>query len=116
MTVYVYIRSEPGLWTVGHYRPDGAWVAESDHDSDTAAAERVRLLNGGPAHPDPALLGELEQTADWLGERAAVVENLGAGGRTGEKLNPAAVTEAARLRGRASLLRQVARQARGNRP
>jgi hypothetical protein len=45
--MYVYIRSEPNLWTVGHYTPDGKWVAESDYDSREAAAARVHYLNGG---------------------------------------------------------------------
>lgn len=45
--MYVYIRSEPGLYTVGHYAPDGSWVAESDHEDWEAAAERVHWLNGG---------------------------------------------------------------------
>ncbi len=45
--MYVYIRSEPGLWTVGFYRPDGRWEPESDHDSTDSAARRVRWLNGG---------------------------------------------------------------------
>lgn len=31
--MYVYIRSEPGLYTVGFYAPDGTWHAESDWDS-----------------------------------------------------------------------------------
>ena len=44
---YVYIHSEPGLWTVGFYRPDGRWEAESDHDSTDSAAARVHYLNGG---------------------------------------------------------------------
>lgn len=44
---YVYIRSEPGLWTVGFYKPDGAWEPESDHGSSDDAAERVAHLNGG---------------------------------------------------------------------
>ena len=46
--MYVYIRSEPGLWTVGFYGPDGKWHAESDHDSSEDAARRVAWLNGGP--------------------------------------------------------------------
>lgn len=46
-TVYVYIRSESQLWTVGFYRPDGRWEPESDHGSPEAAAKRVRYLNGG---------------------------------------------------------------------
>lgn len=45
--MYVYIRSEPGLWTVGFYLPDGKWEPESDHDSPEKAAARVRHLNGG---------------------------------------------------------------------
>ena len=44
--MYVYIKSEPGLWTVGFYRPDGTWEAESDHNTPVAAAERVHYLNG----------------------------------------------------------------------
>jgi len=48
---YVYIRSEPSLWTVGFYRPDGTWEPESDHDNTRDAAARVAWLNGstGPA-------------------------------------------------------------------
>ena len=44
--MYVYKNSEPGLWTVGYYDPDGKWQAESDHETTTAAAERVAWLNG----------------------------------------------------------------------
>lgn len=43
---YVYIRSEPGLYTVGFYKPDGKWEPESDHESSEEAAERVSFLNG----------------------------------------------------------------------
>lgn len=45
--MFVYVRSEPNLWTVGHYSPDGKWYPESDHGSPDAAAERVHWLNGG---------------------------------------------------------------------
>lgn len=51
MTRYVYQRSEPGLWTVGFFRPDGRWHSESDHDSREGAAQRVAWLNG--AAPEP---------------------------------------------------------------
>lgn len=44
---YVYIKSEPGLWTVGFYSPDGEWHPESDHTSTEEAAKRVYYLNGG---------------------------------------------------------------------
>lgn len=44
---YVYIRSEPGLFTVGFYRPDGEFETDSDHTEQNAARERVHYLNGG---------------------------------------------------------------------
>lgn len=45
---FVYVQSEPGLWTVGHY--DGSspprWHPDSDHESKQAAATRAAYLNG----------------------------------------------------------------------
>lgn len=46
-TNYVYIRSEPGLWTVGFYKPDGTFNSESDWDNTEDAAKRVHYMNGG---------------------------------------------------------------------
>ena len=46
-TMYVYIQSEPGLYTVGFYSPDGRWHTDSDHTDRDAARERVHYLNGG---------------------------------------------------------------------
>jgi hypothetical protein len=48
-TCWVYLRSEPGLWTVGFYDPSGEWHAESDWGSSEEAATRVHYLNGGRA-------------------------------------------------------------------
>lgn len=45
--MYVYIQSEPTLWTVGFYNPSGEWNPETDHDSPEEAAKRVAWLNGG---------------------------------------------------------------------
>jgi hypothetical protein len=45
--MWVYIQSEPRLWTVGFYSPDGTFHPESDHDSPEKAAIRVHYLNGG---------------------------------------------------------------------
>jgi hypothetical protein len=45
--MYVYIKSESQLWTVGFYSPDGKWIPESDHTTKETAAERVHYLNGG---------------------------------------------------------------------
>jgi hypothetical protein len=44
---WVYIKSEPQLFTVGFYKPDGKWEPESDHSTGEAAAKRVNYLNGG---------------------------------------------------------------------
>lgn len=44
--MYVYIKSEPGLWTVGFYDPSGKWQPESDHHNREEAAARVAWLNG----------------------------------------------------------------------
>lgn len=49
--MYVYLRSEPQLWTVGFYDPSGKWIAESDHDTPDAAAKRVAYLNGCASLP-----------------------------------------------------------------
>lgn len=45
--MWVYIESEPGLFTVGFYRPDGKWMPESDWPTAEQAAARVHYLNGG---------------------------------------------------------------------
>lgn len=45
--MWVYMRTEPGCYTVGFHAPDGEWHTDSDHGSKSEAAERVRWLNGG---------------------------------------------------------------------
>lgn len=44
--MYVYVESEPELWTVGFYDPQGKWHPESDHGTKKDAASRVAWLNG----------------------------------------------------------------------
>ena len=44
---WVYILSEPGVYTVGFYDPTGKWQPDSDHGSQEKAAARVHYLNGG---------------------------------------------------------------------
>lgn len=73
---YVYIRSEPGLWTVGFYAPDGSWEPESDHGSTEEAAVRVAYLNGGQAAAVDALtkrVAALEQAARETYDRVAAL-------------------------------------------
>lgn len=45
--MYIYRRTEPGVWTVGHYAPSGEWIPESDHGTPQDAAHHVHYLNGG---------------------------------------------------------------------
>jgi hypothetical protein len=44
---WVYVCSEPGVWTVGHYDPNGEWHSDSDHGNRQDAATRCNYLNGG---------------------------------------------------------------------
>lgn len=50
--MYVYIKSEPQLWTVGFYTTLGEWISESEYECMEDAAERVHWLNGGVKHRD----------------------------------------------------------------
>ena len=43
-TYWVYIRSGPGLFTVGFYCPDGNWHTDSDHDSKEEARQRAHYF------------------------------------------------------------------------
>lgn len=45
--MWLYRKTEPHLWTVGFYTPEGRWEPESDHDNPDDAVERVHYLNGG---------------------------------------------------------------------
>ena len=45
--MWVYIKTETNLWTVGFYDPAGNWNTDSDHISQEEAGKRVHYLNGG---------------------------------------------------------------------
>lgn len=49
--MYVYQRTEPNLYTVGFFTPEGKWIADSDYGSREDAAKRVHFLNGGNEYP-----------------------------------------------------------------
>lgn len=57
--MYVYIQIKE-VWTVGFYKPDGSWYAESSWIDQEYAATRVQWLNGGSWHI--GLDGELSRT------------------------------------------------------
>jgi len=44
--MYVYVESEPGLFTVGFYDPSGKWHSDKDYSEREKAAHRVAYLNG----------------------------------------------------------------------
>jgi len=50
--MWIYIKTEAGLWTVGFYSPDGEFHGDSDHPSPEEAADRVHYLNGGVRKDD----------------------------------------------------------------
>jgi hypothetical protein len=43
---WVYIQSEPNLYTVGFYSPDGKWNTDSDWPTKSEASLKVSFLNG----------------------------------------------------------------------
>jgi len=51
-TNWVYLNSEPGLWTTGFYDPAGKWHSDEDYPNKQMAADRVRYLNGGDIKRD----------------------------------------------------------------
>jgi hypothetical protein len=70
--MYVYIQSEPGLFTVGFYDYiDGStcnFNSESDHSTREAAARRVNYLNGGNGFPF-SLVPQAKETDPLAGGR-----------------------------------------------
>lgn len=51
--MYIYLKTERGLYTVGCYL-NNEWIAESDHEDKQQAAARVAWLNGlKPAKEGP---------------------------------------------------------------
>jgi len=67
--MYVYIRSEKYLWTVGFYAPDGKWYPESDHGTTGSAAKRVNYLNG---ELQPGQVVVDESALDMLQDKAGL--------------------------------------------
>lgn len=72
---YVYIKSEPELWTVGYYDPQGRWNPESDHGSLSEAVARTAYLNGENTSADARLKMHYLGLANLLGTVASSVED-----------------------------------------
>ena len=43
--MYIYLKTESNLFTVGFYDPNGKFISESDHSDKEEAANRVAFLN-----------------------------------------------------------------------
>lgn len=79
--VYRWLR-EAGCYTVGHYRPDGAWEPESDHATPEEASRRTEKLNGNRPAPARALGDFTEEDVRIVREFALeVIRRLDAGTR-----------------------------------
>jgi hypothetical protein len=61
---YGYIPSEPGLWTVGFYTPDGVFIPESDHGTAREAETQARWLSVGIYDRHGAWLPVLDGTQE----------------------------------------------------
>jgi hypothetical protein len=74
MYVYIHSDSDPDLYTVGFYDPEGNWQPESDHKSARDAAERVAWLDGdyvyiqSDSDPDLYTVGFYDPEGDWVPE------------------------------------------------
>lgn len=45
--MYIYKKTEPGVWAVGQITPSGNWEKESEFTNATEAAQRTIWLNKG---------------------------------------------------------------------
>ena len=88
--MWVYIETEPGCYTVGHYSPDGRYHTDSDHSDKGKAADRVAFLNGKPS----PLLEEMSLALERLLKTAELFEKQASRGTGGRRGGP--VFEAAR--------------------
>ena len=68
--MYVYIQSDPELWTVGFYTPTDEWKPESDHSIQEEAANRVAFLNGNNHQK------QIDEIHDELAEMGARMDNI----------------------------------------
>ena len=76
--MYVYMKTEPTLWTVGLFDPSGVFHPESDHNSPDLAAKRVIEMNGGTPEGSVTLMPDeiLSFATDLLSSEGVTTENL----------------------------------------
>jgi len=61
---WVYQKTEPCLYTVGFYDPQGKWHPDSDYNTTEQCAQRIAFLNG---NPQPAITVLIKQAVDLMG-------------------------------------------------
>ena len=84
---YVYIKTEPKLWTTGFYKPDGDWEPDQDFSDPSSAAIRVAFLNGSaPKDSFEAILDTIHRISDLESalKTASVAMDLEAGWKIDE--------------------------------
>jgi hypothetical protein len=74
---YVYIQTEPRLWTTGFYNPEGTWYSESDCGDKDDAAARVAWLNGAGTAPDPKHAEAARKWHDAVSPLRDIAEEMG---------------------------------------
>jgi hypothetical protein len=52
--MYIFQKSEPGVWTVGYFTSSGEWKTECECSSAADASQRAHWLNGGHDKEDLA--------------------------------------------------------------
>ena len=45
--MYIFQKTEPGIWSVGDFNTDGKWETESEFPTAAEASQRAHFLNGG---------------------------------------------------------------------
>lgn len=45
--MYIFQKTQPGIWSVGNYDENGKWAAESDFTTAAEASQHAHFLNGG---------------------------------------------------------------------
>ena len=76
--MYVYLQSEPTLWTVGYYDPSGKWQPQSDHGTEREARAEVAYLNGDGqqlAAEVTRLKAEVERLRTLIGAKLSLFDS-----------------------------------------
>ncbi len=77
MTHFVYIRSEPQLWTTGFYKPDGTWEPDDDFPSPGQAGNRAAFLNGAGSIEKDNQIKVLEEEVKVLKKLIKTIDDAG---------------------------------------